>query len=64
VLEPSSSDEPQITHFGLELVEPADLERAIALAVAGGGRLLERADHLVGGSSAVIADPSGHRISL
>jgi len=50
--------------FGLALVDPADLEAAIELAVAGGGQLLRRARHVVGGASAEIADPDGHRIAL
>jgi catechol 2,3-dioxygenase-like lactoylglutathione lyase family enzyme len=53
-----------ITHFGLHLVDPGDLDTAVSLAVARGATLLSRTSHLVGGATAVLADPTGHRITL
>jgi catechol 2,3-dioxygenase-like lactoylglutathione lyase family enzyme len=51
-------------HFGLVLSDPAERDAAVRLAVACGGTLVEWTDHPVGGSTAVVADPSGHRITL
>lgn len=54
----------QRVRFGLSLVEPGDLDAAISLALENGGLVITRTDHPVGGSTAVIADPTGHRITL
>jgi catechol 2,3-dioxygenase-like lactoylglutathione lyase family enzyme len=50
--------------FGLGLADPGELDAALRLVVACGGLLVERTDHAVGGTTAVVADPSGHRITL
>jgi catechol 2,3-dioxygenase-like lactoylglutathione lyase family enzyme len=50
--------------FGLALADPSELDAALRLAVSCGGLLVERTDHAVGGTTAVVTDPSGHRIRL
>jgi catechol 2,3-dioxygenase-like lactoylglutathione lyase family enzyme len=52
------------TRFGLVLSNRGELDAAVRLAIAHGGSLVERTDHPVGGATAVIADPAGHRITL
>jgi catechol 2,3-dioxygenase-like lactoylglutathione lyase family enzyme len=53
-----------VARFGLDLVDPLDLDAALHLAQANGGTVLERVEHPVGGASAVVTDPFGHRIAL
>jgi len=60
----TSPERERRTHFGLALVDPDDLEPVLALTVAHGGRIISRVEHALGGASASIADPHGHRIAL
>jgi catechol 2,3-dioxygenase-like lactoylglutathione lyase family enzyme len=50
--------------FGLALSDPAEVDTALRLVVARGGVLVERTEHPVGGTTVVVADPSGHQITL
>jgi predicted enzyme related to lactoylglutathione lyase len=59
-----TSEQTRCTEFGLDLMDPADVDAALSLAEANGGAVIVRTDHAVGGTAAVIADPTGHRISL
>jgi catechol 2,3-dioxygenase-like lactoylglutathione lyase family enzyme len=52
------------THFGLVLSDPHELDAAVRLAVAHGGALIARTDHALGGATAILTDPAGHRITL
>ncbi len=53
-----------IARFGLSLIDPADLDAAISLALSNGGSLICRTDHPLGGGTATISDPAGHWITL
>lgn len=52
------------THFGLVLSDRQELDAAVRLAVAHGGALITRTDHALGGATAILTDPAGHRITL
>lgn len=54
----------RVTHFALELLRPADVHLALDLVVAAGGRVLERSELATGSTTAVVADPTGNRITL
>jgi catechol 2,3-dioxygenase-like lactoylglutathione lyase family enzyme len=54
----------EVTHFGLVLSDPQELDAAIRLALAHGGTLIARTDHALGGSTAVLTDPAGHHLTL
>jgi predicted enzyme related to lactoylglutathione lyase len=60
----SAADDVHITRFSISLVDPADLDRAVALAVAAGGRVVSVTEHAVGGATVVVADPIGNLITL
>ena len=52
------------THFGLVLSDPRELDAAVDLAIDHGGTLIARTDHALGGTTAILTDPAGHRITL
>jgi predicted enzyme related to lactoylglutathione lyase len=58
------ADTVEPTSFGLALCDRSERGAAARLAVAHGGVVVEWTDHRLGGTTAVIADPSGHRITL
>ena len=60
------TDEPSpgTTHFGLVLSDPHEIDAAVDLAIAHGGTLVARTDHALGGTTVVLSDPAGHRITL
>jgi catechol 2,3-dioxygenase-like lactoylglutathione lyase family enzyme len=53
-----------VSHFGLRLVDPADLDRAIDEVCQAGGRLAERGEHSPGVAYAYVTDPDGYVIEL
>ena len=53
-----------IAHFGFGLVNPADIDRAIAEVESAGGRLLRRGEFAPGLPYAYVADPDGYEIEI
>jgi catechol 2,3-dioxygenase-like lactoylglutathione lyase family enzyme len=53
-----------VAHFGLRLLDPSDLDAAIAAVERAGGRLVERGEHAPGVRYAYVADPDGYVIEL
>jgi catechol 2,3-dioxygenase-like lactoylglutathione lyase family enzyme len=53
-----------VAHFGLRLVNRADLDAAIAEVEAAGGKLLRRGEHSPGTPFAYVLDPDGYVIEL
>lgn len=53
-----------ITHFGFRLVNPEDIESAIAEAVSAGGTLVRRGEFAPGLPFAYINDPDGYEIEI
>ena len=53
-----------IAHFGFRLVNPDDIERAIAEVERAGGRLLRRGEFAPGLPYAYVADPDGYEIEI
>jgi catechol 2,3-dioxygenase-like lactoylglutathione lyase family enzyme len=49
-----------VDHFGFRLQDRGDLDEAIRLIEAAGGRLLERGEHAPGVPYAYVADPEGY----
>jgi catechol 2,3-dioxygenase-like lactoylglutathione lyase family enzyme len=53
-----------IRHFGFRLVDPADIDAAVAAALAAGGTLVRRGEFAPGFPYAFIHDPDGIEIEL
>jgi catechol 2,3-dioxygenase-like lactoylglutathione lyase family enzyme len=53
-----------IAHFGFRLVDPNDIDRAVAEAECAGGRLLRRGEFAPGLPHAYVADPDGYEIEI
>ena len=53
-----------IAHFGFRLVNPDDIDRAIAEVERAGGRLLRRGEFAPGLPYAYVADPDGYEIEI
>ena len=53
-----------IAHFGFRLVDPDDIDRAIAEVERAGGRLLRRGEFAPGLPYAYVADPDGYEIEI
>src|SRR2546430_10249094 len=53
-----------IAHFGFRLVDPGDIDRAIAEVERAGGRLLRRGEFAPGLPYAYVADPDGYEIEI
>jgi catechol 2,3-dioxygenase-like lactoylglutathione lyase family enzyme len=53
-----------IAHFGFRLVDPGDIDRAIADVERAGGRLLRRGEFAPGFPYAYVADPDGYEIEI
>ncbi len=53
-----------VAHFGFRLVDPPDLDSAIAEVERAGGKLLSRGEHTPGVRYAYVADPDGYVIEL
>ena len=53
-----------VTHFGFRLVDPGDIDSAIAEVERAGGRLLRRGEFAPGLPYAYIADPDGYEIEI
>ena len=53
-----------IAHFGFRLVDPGDIDRAIAEVEQAGGRLLRRGEFAPGLPYAYVADPDGYEIEI
>jgi len=53
-----------VDHFGLRLVDPDDLDEAIAIVSDAGGRLVERGAHAGRFPYAYVSDPDGNLIEL
>jgi predicted enzyme related to lactoylglutathione lyase len=54
----------RIAHFGFRLVDPADIDRAIAEVERAGGCLLRRGEFAPGLPYAYVADPYGYEIEI
>ena len=50
--------------FGFRLVDPDDIDRAIAEVERAGGRLLRRGEFAPGLPYAYVADPDGYEIEI
>jgi catechol 2,3-dioxygenase-like lactoylglutathione lyase family enzyme len=53
-----------VAHFGFRLVDPDDIDRAIAEVERAGGRLLRRGEFAPGLPYAYVADPDGYEIEI
>jgi catechol 2,3-dioxygenase-like lactoylglutathione lyase family enzyme len=53
-----------IAHFGFRLVNPGDIDRAVAEVERAGGRLLRRGEFAPGFPYAYIADPDGYEVEI
>jgi catechol 2,3-dioxygenase-like lactoylglutathione lyase family enzyme len=53
-----------IAHFGFRLVDPDDIDRAVAEVESAGGRLLRRGEFAPGLPYAYVADPDGYEIEI
>jgi catechol 2,3-dioxygenase-like lactoylglutathione lyase family enzyme len=53
-----------IAHFGFRLLDPADIDRAVADVESAGGRLLRRGEFAKGLPYAYVADPDGYEIEI
>jgi catechol 2,3-dioxygenase-like lactoylglutathione lyase family enzyme len=53
-----------ITHFGFRLLNPTDIDAAIAEVEGAGGKVLRRGEFAPGFPYAYIADPDGYEIEL
>ena len=53
-----------ILHFGFQLDDKADLDKAIELVVAAGGALKKRGEFMPGLPFAYVSDPDGYEIEL
>ena len=53
-----------IAHFGFRLVDPGDIDHAIAEVERAGGRLLRRGEFAPGLPYAYVADPDGYEIEI
>jgi catechol 2,3-dioxygenase-like lactoylglutathione lyase family enzyme len=53
-----------IIHFGFRLIDPADIDEAVAAVIAAGGSLLRRGEFAPGLPYAFMADPDGHEIEI
>lgn len=53
-----------ILHFGLQLIDKADLDAAIAEVEAAGGKLKKRGEFGPGNTFAYVSDPDGYEIEL
>jgi len=53
-----------ITHFGFQLSDRADLDKAIDAVVAAGGALKKRGEFAPGLPFAYVSDPDGYEIEL
>ncbi len=53
-----------VDHFGFRLKDASQLGAAIVAVEAGGGRLVERSEHVPGVPFAYVEDPDGYLIEL
>ena len=53
-----------VAHFGFRLVDPGDIDHAIAEVEHAGGRLLRRGEFAPGLPYAYVADPDGYEIEI
>ena len=53
-----------VAHFGFRLADSRDLDAAISLVEAAGGKLVRRGEHAPGAAFAYVADPDGYVIEL
>jgi predicted enzyme related to lactoylglutathione lyase len=53
-----------VAHFGFRLVDPDDIDRAIAEVERAGGRLHRRGEFAPGLPYAYVADPDGYEIEI
>jgi catechol 2,3-dioxygenase-like lactoylglutathione lyase family enzyme len=53
-----------VAHFGFRLVDPDDIDSAVAEVERAGGRLLRRGEFAKGSPYAYIADPDGYEIEI
>ena len=53
-----------VAHFGFRLVNPGDIDRAIAEVECAGGRLHRRGEFAPGLPYAYVADPDGYEIEI
>jgi catechol 2,3-dioxygenase-like lactoylglutathione lyase family enzyme len=53
-----------ITHFGIRLVDPGDIDRAIDVIERAGGKVLRRGEFSPGFPFAYVADPDGYEIEI
>lgn len=53
-----------VAHFGFRLAQSADLDAAIRMVEAAGGKLIRRGEHAPGHAFAYVEDPDGYLIEL
>lgn len=60
----SSGKTGDIAHFGFRLVDPRDIDEAVASVEAAGGKLLRRGEFSPGFPYAYVLDPDGYEIEI
>lgn len=53
-----------IDHFGFRLIDPADIDKAVAEVERAGGKLLRRGEFSPGFPYAFVEDPDGYEIEI
>src|SRR6185295_17734158 len=53
-----------ITHFGIRLVDPGDIDLAVSIVESAGGKVLRRGEFSPGFPYAYVADPDGYEIEI
>jgi catechol 2,3-dioxygenase-like lactoylglutathione lyase family enzyme len=62
--DPAAGKKGGITHFGIRLVEPGDIELAVQAVTNAGGKVLRRGEFRPGFPYAYVADPDGYEIEI
>lgn len=53
-----------ISHFGIRLIAPDDIDEVVATAIKAGGKLLRRGEFSPGSPYAYVEDPDGYEIEI
>lgn len=61
---PDAGKQGGVIHFGFRLVDPADIDRAVAEVEEAGGRILSHGEFCPGEPYVFFADPDGYEVEL
>ena len=53
-----------IAHFGFRLVDPADIEAAVAAIVEAGGKIISNGEFVAGEPYVFFTDPDGYEVEI